>query len=312
MSNYESLPEFQRCAHLLKVQFVGSHGTGKSVLVADTESLLKRHNIVPVRRIDELAQQLSDRGIQLNEQTSLDAQLSIQHLQLAEELLHRERGTHIVTDRSVFDNFCYAVLKFGQDQKYEDILRTMKSIVAFFLQYYPASHMFFVPLCDGELVDDGVRSISRKFQQDANRAIQHLMVQMRVGHYRLPVVNPRERDRWKCLVERTLFPDLPETDYFENAPDEAIWREYLKLNPGISLASRLRSDYDAGRYDPQNGTKKDERIDGTETQRMPLLFRPFRIGDERTLEAGVEVRCAETYELIKIELVDLNMPRDSQ
>jgi hypothetical protein len=280
MNPYESLPELQGAANLWKIQFVGSHGTGKSVLATGTESLLQRHNIVPVRRIEELAQQFSDKGVTLNENTSLDAQAAILHSQAAQELLFRERGIHLVTDRSLIDNLGYVLLKFREDDRYTDsgVLDQIETMVLNHLTYSPATHMFFVPLMGGGLVENGTRSVNPEFQVNAHNMIQEIFVETGVPHYRLPVVEPRERGQWLSLIERTLFPDLPDSQYLERAPEQGTLDAYVQLNPGIPVAAKLRSTHDG---------------------KEPRLFLPYRTGAEETMEAGVEIRCAETYRLIE-------------
>lgn len=363
--DYELLREFRKSAKLFKVQFVGTHGTGKSILVSMTEALLNKHGVVPVRPIRELSQRFIDSGMTLNENTSLDAQIAILFEQAAEELKFRERNFHVVTDRSLIDNFAYALLAFSSRDSYGSVLRSAGEIIDFYSSFAPASHMFFVPMTSGELVADGVRSISEQFQRDADKKIQEFLEATETRHYRLPVVPPNHRNKWLSLVERTLFPGLPAENYSEPAPDEETLYAYFSLNPGIDYARKLSAEWrvvgadefseeeclyltlenkefdddifhgaldDLKKLLPPNDVfgpvektcapygslpvyfRKDKSNEhkffiGYDSPALecivlrPPIFRPYRVGAEETVDAGVEVRCAKTFELLE----DLNV-----
>ena len=96
---------------------------------------------------------------------------------------------------------------------------------------------------NGKLVEDGVRSVNEYFQHAADSRIEELMDANGTRHYRLPIVAERSRNVWLSLVERTLFPDLPDDKYFEPAPPEVVLGSYLALNPGILLARDLRAPW---------------------------------------------------------------------
>lgn len=362
IQDYELLREFRKSAKLLKVQFVGTHGTGKSILASMTEALLNKHGVVPVRPIRELSQRFIDSGMTLNENTSLDAQIAILLEQASEELKFRERNFHVVTDRSLIDNFAYAILAFSSKDDYGSVLRRVGEIVDFYSNFAPASHMFFVPMTDGELVADGVRSVSEQFQKDADKKIQEFLAATQTRHYRLPVVPPNDRNKWLSLVEMALFPGLLEEQYFEPVPDEKTWHAFMELNPGINHAKMLRDKWrvvgedefsddeamvlllekreidddvftgdffalqkilpESKYFGPVIRVSKGAIGDVTVYCRMnksdnkmlyiaydsnalksiilrPPIFRPYRVGAENTEDAGVEVRCTKTFELLE-------------
>ncbi|HLE36227.1 MAG TPA: AAA family ATPase, partial [Candidatus Acidoferrales bacterium] len=93
----------------MKLALIGTHGVGKTTLAYETCSLLKKadHNV-------ELVTEVARRSpFPVNEATTLESQLWILHGQIAAELDAAARAPHVICDRSVLDNYCYLVNKFG-------------------------------------------------------------------------------------------------------------------------------------------------------------------------------------------------------
>jgi hypothetical protein len=135
----------------LKLALIGTHGVGKTTLAFEICSLLKKADY-NVELVTEVARRSP---FPVNEGTTLEGQLWILHAQIAAEL-DAARAPHVICDRSVLDNYCYLVNKFGRQQRLEQ-----------WLEWWMGSYSLLVgvpPLLDG-IPADGFRSENLEFQQ---------------------------------------------------------------------------------------------------------------------------------------------------
>lgn len=135
----------------MKLALIGTHGVGKTTLAFEICSLLKKadHNV-------ELVTEVARRSpFPVNAATTLEGQLWILHAQIAAELDAGGRAPTVVTDRSVLDNYCYLVNRFGRQVPLEPWL-------AWWMNSYTL--LVGVPPGDAEIPRDGFRSEDRAFQ----------------------------------------------------------------------------------------------------------------------------------------------------
>src|SRR6204780_3518579 len=135
----------------LKLALIGTHGVGKTTLAYEICSLLKKahHN---VELVTEVARQSP---FPVNAATTIEGQLWILHAQIAAELDAAHRAPHLICDRSVLDNYCYLVNKFGRQPQLEP-----------WLSWWLESYSLLVsvpPMADG-IPPDGFRSENLEFQ----------------------------------------------------------------------------------------------------------------------------------------------------
>src|SRR6202451_4620084 len=99
----------------LKLALIGTHGVGKTTLADELCSLLKKsqHN---VELVTEVARHSP---FPVNAATTIEGQLWILHAQIAAELDAGRRAPQVIADRSVLDNYCYLVNKFGRQPQLE-------------------------------------------------------------------------------------------------------------------------------------------------------------------------------------------------
>src|ERR1700720_1689225 len=99
----------------LKLALIGTHGVGKTTLAYEVCSLLKKahHN---VELVTEVARHSP---FPVNAATTIEGQLWILHAQIAAELDAGRRAPQVIADRSVLDNYCYLVKKFGRQPQLE-------------------------------------------------------------------------------------------------------------------------------------------------------------------------------------------------
>ncbi|MFW6233163.1 MAG: hypothetical protein ACOC3Z_00710, partial [Nanoarchaeota archaeon] len=93
----------------------------------------------------------------LNEERTKKSQIWIILNQIIAEIEAEEKYETIVCDRSVLDGYCYYVDKFGRSPVLENLVKEH-------LKTY--TKLIRVPIREGLLKKDKVRSINEKFQKD--------------------------------------------------------------------------------------------------------------------------------------------------
>lgn len=169
----------------MKLALIGTHGVGKTTLAYEICSLLKKadHNV-------ELVTEVARRSpFPVNEATTLEGQLWILHAQIAAELDAASRAPQVICDRSVLDNYCYLVNKFGRQPRLEA-----------WLEWWMGSYALLVgvpPLADG-IPPDGFRSENLEFQQRIHDLLNDLLAEAPFYqlHDRVLWLDRRERRVW--------------------------------------------------------------------------------------------------------------------
>jgi hypothetical protein len=190
----------------LKLALIGTHGVGKTTLAYETCSLLKKadHNV-------ELVTEVARRSpFPVNEATTLDGQLWILHAQIAAELDAAARAPHVICDRSVLDNYCYLVNKFGRQPHLE-----------VWLEWWMNTYSLLVgvpPLADG-IPPDGFRSESLEFQQRIHNLLEELLNEPRFArlHDRVLWLERREQRVWGERIFAVAAPLLRVTPQAQGA-----------------------------------------------------------------------------------------------
>ncbi len=183
----------------LKVAFVGTHGVGKTTLCFDLASQLKRLDL-GVDIVKEVARRCP---LPINEETTLDAQAWILHMQVAEEIAASAMNEVVICDRSVLDNYAYLVVRAGRRQ-------SLDALVADWIGGYDA--LFKVPVTAAPSFD-GKRAVSPAFQLEIDATIDRLIEAFSVEVVRL---DPADREGWMGTVIDTLrLPSrAPQVDLF--------------------------------------------------------------------------------------------------
>jgi nicotinamide riboside kinase len=172
----------------LKLALIGTHGVGKTTLAYEICSLLKKadHNV-------ELVTEVARRSpFPVNEGTTLESQLWILHEQIASELDASSRAPHVICDRSVLDNYCYLVNKFGRQPHLEQ-----------WLEWWMNSYTLLVgvpPMADG-VPADGFRSENLEFQQRIHDRLEEMLDDT-------PFYKHSERVIWLERRERRVWGEL--------------------------------------------------------------------------------------------------------
>lgn len=169
----------------MKLALIGTHGVGKTTLAFEICSLLKKanHN---VELVTEVARQSP---FPVNAATTLEGQLWILHAQIAAELDAARRAPHVICDRSVLDNYCYLVNKFGRQPQLEAWL-------AWWMDTY--SLLVGVPPIEAGIPSDGFRSEDRAFQLRIHELLIELLDSPPFNRHCAPVLwlGADERRTW--------------------------------------------------------------------------------------------------------------------
>jgi len=172
----------------LKLALIGTHGVGKTTLAYEICSLLKKADY-NVELVTEVARRSP---FPVNEATTLESQLWILHTQIAAELDAASRAPHVICDRSVLDNYCYLLNKFGRQAQLEG-----------WISWWMDTYSLLVavpPLADG-IPADGFRSENLEFQQRIHDLLQCTLDES-------PFANLRERVLWLDRRQRRVWGEL--------------------------------------------------------------------------------------------------------
>ena len=198
-----------------KICFVSTHGTGKTALAALTEGELKRRDI-NAKYISEMATSAIERGLPINEGTTIEAQLWILYQQFAEELVYSgKRSTSsnyevIICDRGP-DNYCYLERRVGEHSH-------ALSVTLGHLEHFPYNQIYLIPIIEERIAPgEGIRSINPEFQQEMDTHIRQFLAKHKIAFHELPRPHNDDnyRNEWvKIIVNQTLQDlDKPEHLY---------------------------------------------------------------------------------------------------
>ncbi len=180
----------------MKLALIGTHGVGKTTLAFEICSLLKKADY-NVELVTEVARRSP---FPVNEATTVEGQLWILHAQIAAEL-DASRAANVICDRSVLDNYCYLVNKFGRQQRLEP-----------WLEWWMQSYTLLVgvpPLADG-IPPDGFRSENLEFQQRIHERIEEMLDKPPFSglHERVLWLDRRDRRVWGERIFAAAMPHL--------------------------------------------------------------------------------------------------------
>jgi thymidylate kinase len=207
-----------------KIGLIGTHGTGKTSLAAIVSGELKRRGI-EAKFISEIATLAKEKGLPINEGTTIAAQMWILHTQFAAEL---ELGTErydrpnyqvLLCDRGP-DNYCYLENSLGKTNHTDYAL----SMTLNHLEIAPYNRLYLLPIINSTLQPgSGTRSLNSKFQADMDQKIRQFLSFHEIDFTELP--RPHQKDNYRNAWVRTIVNQtLRELD---SSPNLAISpREY--------------------------------------------------------------------------------------
>lgn len=188
-----------------KICLVSSHSAGKTSLAASTEGKLKERD-VEAKYLSEKSTEAKERGLKINEKTTLEAQLWILHRQFEDELIHtrpRKNGPNyevLICDRGV-DNYCYLEHNLGRNQYALEMTLGHAGM-------FPYDRIYFLPIVSKSIpAGSGIRSKKKAFQEAMGTEIKAFLNEYFPDFTELPVPDKEDqfRNEWvKIVVNQTL------------------------------------------------------------------------------------------------------------
>lgn len=179
----------------MKLALIGTHGVGKTTLAYEICSRMKKAG----ENVELVAEVARRSPFPVNAATTLEGQLWILHAQIAAELDASRNAVNVVCDRSVLDNYCYLVNKFGRQPQLEAWL-------AWWMQTYDL--LAGVPPLAQEIQPDGFRSEDRAFQRRIHELLNELLDDSAFASVqkRICWLDERERHTWGERVFDAAIP----------------------------------------------------------------------------------------------------------
>ena len=196
------------------IGLLGTHGTGNTALAALIAGDLKRRGI-EAKFIGEIATQAKEKGLPINENTTIKTQLWILHRQFAEELAfssqRQDRPNYevIICDRGP-DNYCYLEHNLGKNNY-------ALNITLGHLQVAPYSRLYLLPITNSDrIVGNGTRSVNIEFQKKMDLKIKEFLGEHNISFIELPVPHKKDsfRDDWIKMVVNQTLKDLGHPEEF--------------------------------------------------------------------------------------------------
>jgi hypothetical protein len=179
----------------VKLALIGTHGVGKTTIAYEICSLLKRsgYNVELVREVARRS------PFPVNAGTTLEGQLWILHTQIAAELEAAQGAPNVVCDRSVLDNYCYLVNKFGRQRELEGWL-------LWWMKTYDL--LAGIPPFGEPIIRDGFRSEDRDFQGRIDELLKELLHKppFDVLFERVIWMDGTDRGQWAQRIFTAAFP----------------------------------------------------------------------------------------------------------
>jgi len=190
---------------ILKIAFVGTHGTGKTTLCYELAAWMKKREA----RVDMVREIARRCPLPINQETTLDAQTWILHSQIAEEIQLANEQDVVICDRSVLDNYAYLVQRMGPQPVIDDLVRH-------WMKTY--THLFKVPIVTPPAFD-GTRDTSHAFQLAIDEQVDSLVDRFEIEV--LPL-DPLGRPQWVEVVADAIGapPKPPQMGLFAQATKE--------------------------------------------------------------------------------------------
>lgn len=153
----------------MKIALIGAHATGKTTLAYGIANSLKKKGF----NVDFLGEVSRDCPFPINENTTKEAQKWILFTQYIKEIEKEGKCDYLICDRSLLDNYAYYVRRFGTSIELEPLIKEH-------LKTY--GYLFKVPINERYLIDDGKRSIDKKFQKEIDEGVNNLLKRFKVKY----------------------------------------------------------------------------------------------------------------------------------
>lgn len=166
----------------MKIAIIGTHSTGKTTILEALEKELKKQgkDVIVLPEYARLC------PFPINEQTTITAQLWIQHQQKEQEKKYHNPNRILLCDRSTIDNLAYLERVAG----IQDISSVKRAAIEHTKTY---THIFKTQKLPLEAEVDGIRATDGVFRDEIDERITQLLVENNITYTLLPQsVDPAE------------------------------------------------------------------------------------------------------------------------
>lgn len=169
---------------ITKIAISGTHGSGKSTLVSELYSKLKKKNI----RVNTTTEVARKSIFLASKEISPAMQLDLFGKQISEEMEASRNCDLLLCDRSIIDILMYTKLFFPNNPQ----AKMFSSAMEDFIKTYHKTYRYIFKLStiyNTNLVKDDIRPKDLKIQQDADKAIEKEFQNLGIEYIDLPKDN---------------------------------------------------------------------------------------------------------------------------
>ena len=153
----------------IKIGILGTHGTGKTTLGHTIMSYLKENHFI-VGWVSEIVRDLP---ASVNDLSAFFPQYWVLNAQINKEIERQSNNNIIVTDRTVIDNFAYAIKTANKDSISKKQLNVLATICKNWIETY--DFLFYTQRTELSIEKDNFRSTKLKFQIEIDETIRKII-----------------------------------------------------------------------------------------------------------------------------------------
>lgn len=170
-----------------KIAISGTHGSGKSTLISEVYSKLKKRNI----RVNMTVEVARKSIFLASNEKNADMQLDLFGKQISEEMEASRNCDLLICDRSIVDILMYTKLFLSEDETAKLYRRAMDG----FAKEYCSTYDYVFKLStiyNADLVKDDIRPKGEDLQIQASERIELELKNLGIGFVELPDENPAD------------------------------------------------------------------------------------------------------------------------
>lgn len=154
----------------IKIGILGTHGTGKTTLGHTIMSYLKENHFI-VGWVGEIVRDIPASVADLS---AFLSQYWVLNSQINKEIERQSNNKVVVTDRTVIDNYAYAMRAAKKDSISKRDLKVLENICRSWVHTY--DFLFYTQRTKAPIEDDNFRSTDRQFQIEIDEIIKKIIM----------------------------------------------------------------------------------------------------------------------------------------
>ncbi len=194
-----------------RIGILSTHGSGKTGLVRRVTADFHALNLGNlVGEVSEVSSEFWRRGLKINKDTSIEAQIAIlsKQINLEQEMMVGGAYPIILTDRTVLDNLVYYTRvcdNLGeQGRKYK---KYGVDLAIGYIELFPYDVMYRVPMT-GKAQATPIRCGDEDFQKDIDARLDRFIKEWAINCIELPPSKMPKRQDWTDIIVNRAIEDL--------------------------------------------------------------------------------------------------------